>query len=113
MLQRAYNVASSRAADIEKLTTLPRSARPRCCAITLKGTPCQAQAMANGLRYLHNGLPPCLGLCRFCFARTAGSSAYKAMLRGRLAEKSCAVLFSSNMRHVARIVRAEQPKHRQ
>jgi hypothetical protein len=39
-----------------RLTTLPRALRPRCGANTKNGTPCQAQALANGRCPHHGGL---------------------------------------------------------
>jgi hypothetical protein len=39
-----------------KLKSTPRKDRPRCGAKTRKGTPCQAQALANGRCKYHGGL---------------------------------------------------------
>jgi len=39
-----------------RLRTTPRKDRPRCGAKTRKGTPCQAQALANGRCKHHGGL---------------------------------------------------------
>jgi len=39
-----------------RLRSTPRKDRPRCGAKTRKGTPCQAQALANGRCKYHGGL---------------------------------------------------------
>lgn len=39
-----------------RLKSTPRKDRPRCGAKTRKGTPCQAQALANGRCKYHGGL---------------------------------------------------------